>query len=69
MQRHLPGKIWLNCIHVGGSESLDPSVSRLGLQAVDPGERRPGTIPETFEGENIAWGYDSVQGDVYPVPS
>ena len=42
---------------------------RLGLRPLDPGERRPGTIPETFEGENIAWGYDPVRDEVYPVPS
>lgn len=41
---------------------------RHGLRPIDPGERQPGEIPETFDGENIAWGYDPARGDVYPVP-
>ena len=41
---------------------------RFGLRPIDPDARQPGQIPETFEGENIAWGYDPVRGDVYAVP-
>ena len=41
---------------------------RFGLRPTDPDARQPGQIPETFKGENIAWGYDPVRGDVYAVP-
>lgn len=41
---------------------------RFDLRSVDADDRRPGEIPETFEGENIAWGYDPARGDVYPIP-
>ena len=41
---------------------------RHGLLPINHDERQPGMIPETFEGENIAWGYDPVRGDVYSIP-
>ena len=46
----------------------DGWILRLGSRPIDPDERQPGQIPEIFEGENIAWGYDPARGEVYPVP-
>ena len=41
---------------------------RPGPCSASSGERQPGEIPETIEGEKIAWGYNPARGEVYPVP-
>ena len=50
-----------------GYRFADGWVERLGVR--DDGEETPpGCIPDTFEGEKVAWGCHPETGKVYPVP-
>lgn len=50
-----------------GFRFADGWVERLGVRD-QTGETPRGCIPDTFEGEKVAWGCHPETGEVYPVP-
>ena len=50
-----------------GFRFADGWVERLGVRE-QTGETPRGCIPDTFEGEKVAWGCHPETGEVYPVP-